>query len=339
MDSFKNDDQFDDKLIAAIELANSIVRENNAESEPTGKTEGKAESESTGRAESESENSVEGNFRIEEKNNHDTQTSTQVSNAKKKLNKIPWLIVAILSLAALVVCTVLVVNSIISGRKSRKQAEKLREYVNYVAETTENNTTESTENTGIGITVDFEGLKAENPDVCAWVYIPGTDINYPVLQGEDNSYYLSHDAYGEASGDGAIFVDSENAKDFTDFDTIVYGHNMYSGTMFKTLHQFENEEFWNYNRTVYILMPDKVNIYTVFAAYRTDDRHILSYNDFSKVENRQAYLKNIFDEKFDTGIVKNDMEVGEESNILTLSTCCGMTGKRWMVQAVLTEVR
>jgi sortase B len=187
--------------------------------------------------------------------------------------------------------------------------------------------------------VDFEGLQAENPDICAWIYIPGTDINYPILQGEDNSYYLSHDAYGDASSDGAIFIDSGNDREFTDFDTIVYGHNMYSGTMFKTLHQFENEDFWDYNRNVYILMPGKVNIYKVFAAYRTNDKHILTYNDFSNIDVRKAYLQNMFDKKFDTGIVKDDVDVDEKSNILTLSTCCGMTGKRWMVQAVLEESR
>jgi sortase B len=86
-------------------------------------------------------------------------------------------------------------------------------------------------------------------------------------------------------------------------------------------------------------MPGKVNIYKVFAAYRTNDKHILTYNDFTIVENRRSYIQDILDEKFDTGLVKADVDVSEESNILTLSTCCGMTGKRWLVQAVLEEVR
>ena len=106
--------------------------------------------------------------------------------------------------------------------------------------------------------VNFAGLKTQNGDICAWIYIPGTDVDYPVLQGSDNAYYLNHDAYGEYSPDGSIFVDAGNNLDFEDFDTIIYGHNMSTGTMFKTLHNYEDDSFWESNRNVYIYLPDRV---------------------------------------------------------------------------------
>ena len=105
--------------------------------------------------------------------------------------------------------------------------------------------------------VNFAGLKTQNGDICAWIYIPGTDVDYPVLQGSDNAYYLNHDAYGEYSPDGSIFVDAGNNLDFEDFDTIIYGHNMSTGTMFKTLHNYEDDSFWESNRNVYIYLPER----------------------------------------------------------------------------------
>ena len=96
--------------------------------------------------------------------------------------------------------------------------------------------------------------------------------------------------------------------DFEDFDTIIYGHNMSTGTMFKTLHNYEDDSFWESNRNVYIYLPDRVMRYEVFAAYRTNDRHILTYNDFSDKEVRKEYLLNIKSERFDEGIVKNDQK-------------------------------
>ena len=182
--------------------------------------------------------------------------------------------------------------------------------------------------------VDFAALRSVNKDICAWLYIPGTDVNYPVMKGGDNSYYLTHDADGNYSPDGSLFVDVANSTKFTDFDTVIYGHNMSSGTMFKTLHNYEDESFWEDNRNIYVYIPGEVLTYHVFAAYRTNDRHIFTYNDFSDKDVRKSYLDGIFDEKFDMGTVKNDDDVDVDSCVLTLSTCCGMDGKRWLVQAV-----
>ena len=102
---------------------------------------------------------------------------------------------------------------------------------------------------------------------------------------------------------------------------------MSSGTMFKTLHNYEDEEFLRSNRNVYVYTPNSTLCYTVFAAYRTNDRHIFTYNDFSDKKGRRSYIDGIFDENFDTGVVQNDQKIDVDSRLLTLSTCCGMDGK------------
>ncbi len=248
-----------------------------------------------------------------------------------------WRIVFVCSAVVCICCAFLIVRYVIGHVRSQKVNRKLQSMV-----TTESTGTETEADTEKAVTdpdypdlqVDFTALRSVNKDICAWLYIPGTDVNYPVMQGGDNSYYLSHDADGNYSPDGSLFVDSANSKEFTDFDTVIYGHNMSSGTMFKTLHNYEDDSFWEKNRNIYVYLPGKVLTYHVFAAYRTNDRHIFTYNDFSDKEVRKRYLDGIFDKEFDTGTVKNDDKVDIDSHVLTLSTCCGMDGKRWLVQAV-----
>ena len=92
------------------------------------------------------------------------------------------------------------------------------------------------------ITVDFDSLKALNPDVVGWIYSADTQINYPVLLGEDNSEYLHHMVNGEYNSAGSIFMDCRNKPDLSDFNTILYGHHMKNGSMFASLHQYTEQE-------------------------------------------------------------------------------------------------
>ena len=87
--------------------------------------------------------------------------------------------------------------------------------------------------------IDFEGLQAVNPDVIAWIDIPGLSISYPVVQGIDNAYYLHHLFTGEYNSSGSIFADWHNQPDFADPNTIGYGHNMNNGSMFGTLSHYQ----------------------------------------------------------------------------------------------------
>ena len=118
------------------------------------------------------------------------------------------------------------------------------------------------------IPVKFEELQAVNPDIYAWITVPGTVIDYPILQhASDNSYYLMHNIDGSYGYPGCIYTENMNSKDFTDNNTVIYGHNMKNGSMFAQLHKFEDPDFFNENREVLIYLPDEVLHYTIFAAH------------------------------------------------------------------------
>ena len=96
--------------------------------------------------------------------------------------------------------------------------------------------------------IDWEMLKEENADIYAWIYIPNTNIDYPILQHPtDDNYYLQHNLDGSTGYPGCIFTQSMNALDFTDSNTVIYGHNMGDGSMFHTLHEFEDNIFFDDN--------------------------------------------------------------------------------------------
>ena len=92
--------------------------------------------------------------------------------------------------------------------------------------------------------IDFKKLQEQNPDVYAWIEIPGTNVNYPIMRHPtDDAYYLDHTIDGTAGLPGSIYTENYNNKEFTDFNTVIYGHDMRDGTMFKDLHKYEDEEF------------------------------------------------------------------------------------------------
>ena len=116
--------------------------------------------------------------------------------------------------------------------------------------------------------IDFEYLKTLNEDIYAWITVPGTIIDYPILQHPtDDSYYLHHNLDGSYGYPGCIYTESLNTKDFEDPNTVIYGHNMKAGTMFAELHKFEDGEFFSANDEVVIYLPEKALHYQIFAAY------------------------------------------------------------------------
>ena len=180
--------------------------------------------------------------------------------------------------------------------------------------------------------LDWNELAKVNPDIYAWIYIPGTQVDYPVLQHPtDNTYYLNYNMNGTR---GYIYTEKENSKDFTDFNTVMYGHNMRNKTMFETLHYYEDKAFFVNNPYVYVYRGDRVLVYEIFAAYTAGNEHILYSYDFQTQEGRQNYVDLI--EKGASGNLRDDVEVTGDSHILTLSTCIsGKAKNRYLVQAVL----
>ncbi len=182
--------------------------------------------------------------------------------------------------------------------------------------------------------VDFAAAQAENSDIYAWIWIPGTNVDYPILRSEteEDAYYLNHTIDRSEGLPGTIYVEKYNAKDFSDPVTVVYGHNMKNGSMFADLHKYEDQEFFNNNPYIYIYLPDQTLKYRVFAAVTFDDRYLLGNYNFTYPEDFQKYLDELKSSM--DGHVNAEVNVTQETGILTLSTCIGDSpSQRWMVNA------
>ena len=148
------------------------------------------------------------------------------------------------------------------------------------------------------IKIDFELLQAQNPDIYAWITVPGTGIDYPVLQKsgtEDiyDNYYLDHKADLSEGLPGAIYTQPVNSRDFKDSVTVLYGHNMKNGGMFSSLHEFEDSKFFEENRQVIIYTPDDTFIYEIFAAADFSDVLIPYEYDFTEDSEIRRYLEDV----------------------------------------------
>ena len=190
-----------------------------------------------------------------------------------------------------------------------------------------------------GCPVDFAGMWETNEDVYAWITVPGTVIDYPILQhATDNTYYLNYNIDGSYGYPGCIYTENMNSKEFTDNNTVIYGHNMKNGTMFAGLHKFEDAAFFEEHTKVFIYTPEKELTYTIFAAYIYDDRHLLYSFDFANQEVYATYLEDIRNMRSMNALIRDDVAVTAEDKIITLVTCIGnQPEKRLLVQAVLDK--
>ena len=132
-------------------------------------------------------------------------------------------------------------------------------------------------------------------------------------------------------------MDCRNSADFQDAITVIYGHNMKSGAMFRTLHDFEDKSFFDNNQYVYIYTKDRTLVHKIFAAYTNDAKHILNSNDFTSEQGLSDYLEKVFKKAQAEGYLRDDVAVTGENAILTLSTCTTSSDKRYIVQAVLVN--
>ncbi len=130
------------------------------------------------------------------------------------------------------------------------------------------------------ISVDFEKLRAANPDVMGWIYCEGTQINYPVVQRDNNEYYLNHLIDGSRNASGTIFVECENTPDLADANTIIYGHHMRNGSMFAELLKYSDQDFYEEHPVMWLLTPQKNWQVVLFSAYATalpSDAYMIYY--------------------------------------------------------------
>lgn len=142
--------------------------------------------------------------------------------------------------------------------------------------------------------IDFAMLQAQNPDIFAWLYIPGTEIDLPVLQNPvSDEYYISHDIYGDKNSAGAVYTEMPNLINMCDFNTVIHGNDLEEASPFKKLHNFEVADFFAAHETFYLYLPDNVLTYEIFAAYYDESSDILRRYNYTTYEGCRAYLEDI----------------------------------------------
>ena len=169
--------------------------------------------------------------------------------------------------------------------------------------------------------VDWKALKKVNPDVQGWLYQKGTVINYPVVQGTDNDTYLHTRFDKQWSGGGTLFVDCRMEKNFKGFNSIIYGHHMKDGSMFRSIRGYTKEDgYYDKHKTLELATPHGNYHLVVFSAFITkatdEDTYKMTYDEAEK----QAYIDRAW-ERSELPITKNSVDVTKNDRLVTLSTC------------------
>ena len=163
----------------------------------------------------------------------------------------------------------------------------------------------------------FKELQALNNEIFAWLTVYGTNIDYPVTQGPDNMKYVNTNAEGQYSLSGSIFLDSANSKNFSDFNSILYGHHMAKKVMFGEIGDFADREMFETHRYANLYYDEKDHGIEFFAFLHTDAYNASVFRANTKEEGRQAYLDGLFDKSMYT----RDIGVTIHDSIILLSTC------------------
>lgn len=181
--------------------------------------------------------------------------------------------------------------------------------------------------------VDFEALQDINPDVVAWIYQEGTVINYPVVQGSDNSEYMYQLVDGTSNSAGSIFVDYRNPPDFTGRNTILYGHHMKDKSMFASITNYKDQSFYDEHPTCLILMPEgncTLEFFAGFVANLNSDAWKL---EFASDEEYGAWLERaVKNSDFQSHVTPTPQD-----RVVTLSTCSyEYDDARYVLMGILT---
>ena len=261
---------------------------------------------------------------------------------KKKKTK--YFIALIAFLVVIAIGIVLILREAQKRKSAAEKVEEITEVVNDVEPVKDE--VEETPYSNLGIEIpeknlDWKELHKENEDIYAWITVTDTTVDYPVLQHPtDNTYYLNNNIDGTPGYPGCIYTEDYNAKDFSDKNTVLYGHNLKDKTMFSSLHNYEEENTFSKDQYIYIWTENDVFVYKVFAAYEFNSNHLLLNYDYNNEYVYEQYIKDIFNVK-DNGYgianIKDDIDVTKEDRIITLSTCTAdhNSDQRFLVVGVL----
>lgn len=225
---------------------------------------------------------------------------------KKKFRKTIWILLFVISLCVFIYAT----YNLISQYLIYYVAEKEYESLTGIAYLTEQ------KNEGYHSPIDFAALAEINPDIVGWIVIDGTNIDYPIVQDDDNDAYLHITFSGNYNVSGTIFMDYRNAPDFKSPNTIIYGHKMKNSSMFAELTGYKQQSFYKKHPIFTIYTPESEYKCKVFSAYvttSTSDTYTLRFADTTFTQ----YINKIVHHS----LIQTDITINDTDKIVTLSTC------------------
>lgn len=183
--------------------------------------------------------------------------------------------------------------------------------------------------------MNLEALQEINPDTAGWIAIPGTTLSYPLVQSEDNQFYLNHNWKKESNLSGAIFLECTNHRDFSDFHTLIYGHRMRDNSMFGLLKYYQNRDYWKEHPDFYVVVGGNICRYTIFAAHETSITGPVYRLDLEEKGLEEEFVRYCID----SSVLSTDSVPERGKKIVTLSTCTGRGhATRWVVQGYLAQI-
>ncbi len=188
--------------------------------------------------------------------------------------------------------------------------------------------------------IDFDALETINPDIYAWIYIPDTGIDYPVLRANaSDDHYKHHGADGDENDGGAVYTEIYNNTDFSDFNTIIHGAASSDGDLFHELHNYEDRDFFDSHRVMYIVTPYTTMTYEIIAAYYDEGSDIMRRFDYTTYAGCNRWITE-YDNHKDMSMIKVEPQVPmsvDTSFLVTLDTPPDETGRQFVVIASMTD--
>lgn len=247
---------------------------------------------------------------------------SRAKHYNKKKSNIPSIILMCFFTALLIYSGTKIVIWYMNNQNNKKIPDEIAEFV------TVDETKEDDEEKYV---VDFEKLKEKNSDIVAWLKVKGTNIETTVVKSTNNDYYLTHNFNKEYNSAGWIFADYKNKVDGTDKNLVIYGHNMRDDSMFGSLKWVINEDWYNNedNKYITLITENETQVYEVFSVYQIEKEDYYIQTNFNTEKEFNTFAQTIKKRS------KKDfnVDVNENDNILTLSTCANNNKYRVVLHA------
>ena len=246
---------------------------------------------------------------------------------QKQLSKRLFLIIEILCVLIFIYAVLQLVSIIQDYRRASQEYDHLAEVMvvtddETISEPNSELKNQQDKSEKTNYYVDLDALKLQNPDTVGWIILPDSKINYPIVLSKDNEEYLTTTFEGQKSSSGAIFVDMLCGGDFTCDNTIIYGHNMKNGSMFRALNNMTDKEYFEEHHIFSINTGYGFEEYEVISCYETVETDLSSWEiNFNTKESYETWLQKIA-KRCTYDCANYDIN----KNTVTLSTCRGKTG-------------